>query len=269
MKHLESKLILFCFAASLVIGGGIAVYLGAKNISQVVQLVYSPLDRPTAAEMGENGSFLTPQEAIDFLPVISLPNSGQGEDLAPEIHSKRNPMRKSPSGEYPDAPVPNLAPERMVIQKIGVDAIVVPVDMSQVEYLGKDYLQWKAPYSGALGWHKTSALLGSAGNTVINGHSSGAADTFKDLAELENGDVIDIYAGDYKYSYAVANVMILKERWEPIEVRLQNALWINPSQDERLTLISCWPNNSSTHRLIVVAIPLDYQRMGQELAQEF
>jgi sortase A len=53
--------------------------------------------------------------------------------------------------------------------------------------------------------------------------------------------------------------MILPEKYEQIEVRMNNAQWILPSVDERLTLISCWPYETNTHRLIVVARPL-----GQE-----
>ena len=39
------------------------------------------------------------------------------------------------------------------------------------------------------------------------------------------------------------------------KVRLANARWIQPSEDERLTLITCWPYESNTHRLIIVALP--------------
>jgi sortase A len=98
-----------------------------------------------------------------------------------------------------------------------------------------------APSSGELGWHDNSAKLGKPGNTVINGHSSGYGETFRDLEKLKSGDIVQVLAGGFRYSYVVANTMILKERWESIETRIENARWINPSRDERLTLISCWP----------------------------
>jgi len=49
--------------------------------------------------------------------------------------------------------------------------------------------------------------------------------------------------------------MILEERDAPVEQRLENARWLARSEDERLTLITCWPPESNTHRLIIVAIP--------------
>jgi sortase A len=50
--------------------------------------------------------------------------------------------------------------------------------------------------------------------------------------------------------------MILPEKYEQLDVRMNNAQWILPSVDERLTLISCWPYESNTHRLIIVARPI-------------
>ena len=50
-----------------------------------------------------------------------------------------------------------------------------------------------------------------------------------------------------------ANVLILPERDADLAARLENARWIEPSQDIRLTLVTCWPEYSNTHRLIIVA----------------
>ena len=55
--------------------------------------------------------------------------------------------------------------------------------------------------------------------------------------------------------------MILPEKYEQIEVRMNNAQWILPSVDERLTLISCWPYETNTHRVIVVARPLSQESL--------
>ncbi len=49
---------------------------------------------------------------------------------------------------------------------------------------------------------------------------------------------------------------ILPDRGQPDEVRRENARWIQPTEDERITLTTCWPYTSNTHRLIIVAKPL-------------
>lgn len=265
MTHRQHAPVKLVIAASLVIAGLIAIAFGIKNVSNAIQFISSPLDR-AAASSSEEGDIANEELSVsdtEFLPVY-IPLNDLEPKKAPEIISDSTPE----SPQIPDESIPQLIPERLIIESIGVDASVVPIGEREVEYLGETYRQWNAPRSSDLGWHNTSALLGSPGNTVINGHSNGYGDAFKDLADLKNGDIIELHAEIFRYTYAVANVLILKERWEPIEIRMENAQWINSSEDERLTLISCWPNNSSTHRLIVVAIPIGVDRVDQEIGQD-
>jgi len=65
-----------------------------------------------------------------------------------------------------------------------------------------------------------------------------------------------VYARGKAYTYAVTEKHILKEKGETAEVRLENARWIAPTSDERLTMVTCWPYTSNTHRLVVVARPI-------------
>ena len=48
---------------------------------------------------------------------------------------------------------------------------------------------------------------------------------------------------------------LLEEKGMPEEVRRSNAQWIAPTDDERVTLVTCWPYTSNTHRLVIVAKP--------------
>lgn len=145
-----------------------------------------------------------------------------------------------------------------MIPAIGLDAPVVPVHLKEVEaHDGNLYQQWIAPYEFAAGWHDTSATLGEFGNLVLNGHHNIAGEVFRDLHTLEVGDTIFVYSGDQAFAYQVGLNLRFKERFEKVEVRLQNAQWILPSQDERLTLITCWPYESNTHRIVIVALPVE------------
>ncbi|HOG80388.1 MAG TPA: sortase, partial [Anaerolineaceae bacterium] len=58
--------------------------------------------------------------------------------------------------------------------------------------------------------------------------------------------------------------MILPERNQPVEQRIENARWIEPSVDTRLTLITCWPYESNTHRLVVVARPVSLEGLLEQ-----
>jgi LPXTG-site transpeptidase (sortase) family protein len=155
-------------------------------------------------------------------------------------------------------PVAEL-PVRILIPSIELSA---PVKSAPVEFesiAGKEFLRWLVPDEYAVGWHMTSALLGQTGNTVLNGHHNAYGEVFISLKDVTEGDTIFVDSESTRYIYQITNKMILPEKYESLETRMSNAQWILPSVDERLTLISCWPYESNTHRLIVVASPV-----GQE-----
>ncbi len=147
-------------------------------------------------------------------------------------------------------------PDRIIIPKINLDAPVVVAKAVTKEIDGKEYIQYLVPEEFAAGYHENSAPLGEVGNTVLSGHHNAYGEVFGNLYQLEEGDVINLYSKGKLFQYVVTNVMILKEKDEPLEVRLENARWILPSDDERLTLVTCWPHDSNSHRLIIVAAPL-------------
>jgi len=133
---------------------------------------------------------------------------------------------------------------------------VVPADYNTLMVEGETFGQWQAPSMFAAGWHPNSALLGKRGNTVINGHHNEFGEVFGRLVDVKVGDEVYVYSRGQKYSFIIANRMILPERFQPLEVRLENARWINATDDVRLTLITCWPKETNTHRLILVARPV-------------
>ena len=65
-----------------------------------------------------------------------------------------------------------------------------------------------------------------------------------------------IYADNQTFEYVVDVKTIVKEKGEPVEVRKKNAEWISPTNDERITMVTCWPYTNNTHRVIVVARPV-------------
>jgi sortase A len=153
-------------------------------------------------------------------------------------------------------------PTRIRIAAIHVDAPVVPIGWEVVNVDGLDgqsgqsQAMWQVPDWYAAGWHETSAKLGVPGNTVLNGHNTTNGEVFRDLYKLEPGTLIvmdDENGGGYKYR--VQHVHILPEAGQPLEVRVQNARYIQPTEDERLTIVTCHPYGSLRNRLVVIALP--------------
>jgi sortase A len=145
-------------------------------------------------------------------------------------------------------------PSRIVVKSVGIDTPVMPVSWSVVEQNGREYSIWDvADFAG--GWHDTSALPGQPGNTVLSGHHNIKGEVFRYLVDVQEGDEVDLYVGDEVYRYYVQQKLIVKEKGEPVDVRRQNAQWIAPTDDTRVTLVTCWPYTNNTHRVVVVARP--------------
>lgn len=182
--------------------------------------------------------FMSPEEA-GFLPFQIEQTQSQSEPVEPQD-------------------VVLVVPQRLIIPAINLDAPVIEAEKESITTEGVVYEQWLAPDLFSAGWHTDSAGLGQIGNMVFNGHHNINGEVFKDLEKLQVGDRISVYGEDsQRYGYIVTNVLILPERDVTLEERLENARWILPSTDQRLTMVTCWPYYSNTHRLIIVARPLE------------
>jgi sortase A len=143
------------------------------------------------------------------------------------------------------------------VPAIGVDASVVELGWKvKTNGRGQSFSEWEDPAEAA-GWHKNSALPGKGENIVLSGHNNIAGAVFRELDLLKRGDVATIYVGDTPHEYVVDEVMIVPEKFASAQQRQENVDWIQSTGDERLTLVSCWPRDDNTHRIIVVAHPSD------------
>jgi sortase A len=160
----------------------------------------------------------------------------------------------TPVPTRPPPPPTDSGPTRLVVKSVGIDTSVIPIGWSVVEQNGRQFSVWDVAEYVA-GWHNTSAPPGQPGNTVLSGHHNIKGEVFRYLVDVQEGDAVDLYVGDTVYQYYVVQKLIVKEKGEPLEVRRQNALWIAPTNDTRVTLVTCWPYTNNTHRVIVIARP--------------
>lgn len=161
------------------------------------------------------------------------------------------------AGRQPTLMIPTPAgvgPDHLHIPHLDLDVPVEPVGPVSSDVAAGVY-EWGVPDYRAAGWLETSAPFGMVGNTVLDGHHNIQGEVFRDLWTLRPGDEITLSAGNQSRRYRVDEVLILPERDQPLEVRLANARYIQPTEDERLTLITCWPYNDNSHRAVVIAFP--------------
>jgi LPXTG-site transpeptidase (sortase) family protein len=270
----------------LILAGLIFLSLALFRSALAIQEYNSPFDEVDSSDNYEAGflPLLSPEEdgggpsgsAPGLVGLENRPGTGTGDNpVQDQPMTQPDETSDSALQEAPEASDPNSSPEEnsarsttnsvtqitgppewISIPAIGVDGPVVPVGLKEIEYKRQTFEQWTAPDMYAAGWHNTSALLGQIGNTVLNGHHNIYGEIFKNLVNLEVGDLIYLYSGDWVFTYKVGLNTRFNERFQPVEQRLQNARWILPSQDERLTIITCWPYESNTHRVVIVAIPV-------------
>ncbi len=240
-------------ARALLIAGMILVIFGLMPPGIMIsedETLYDP-DSPLITET-ILPRLPTSTRAVPTVTPTSIPTAPVFESLA------RSEAPLPTKTSLPQLPSPTqvvaAVPTRLVIKSINLDTPVVKATWRKVLYEGYVFDQFKAPKNAA-GWHPNSALLGVPGNTVINGHNNMDGEVFRYLDKVQVGEYIQLYSDDRVFNYIVTNTMKLHEAGESSKTRLQNASWIGESNDERLTLVSCWPYESNTYRLIVVARP--------------
>jgi sortase A len=175
--------------------------------------------------------------------------------LSVEALPTPNPLPTIPALPPMRTPEPaSSPPTRIIIPSIGLDSKIMEVGWTIVEENGVQTLEW-AVADYAVGFHRGSAYPGNPGNTVLSGHHNIRGKVFRYLVNVEPGDVVTLYVGDVPYYYRVESKQILPEKYASAKQRAQNAQYIGYFPDERLTMVTCWPYTSNTHRVIVIARP--------------
>lgn len=150
-----------------------------------------------------------------------------------------------------DSPVADPAqaaavlPERIVIDKIGLDLPVQNIDSTDTDVLDAALEQGPVRYV-------ESATLGIPGNMLIFAHSSHLPvvhnqmfKAFNDLPNLSPGDSIVVEGGGKKYLYSVTSV----RRTDASDAIID----LSPTQGTKLTLSTCDTLTSKSSRFVVEA----------------
>lgn len=235
-------------------------------------------NRPVLAAAAENAAFgpwpaptsaLSPTKTPLPPTEIATPTPTATKTTAPTqtptaTHTHTLTPQPTPTGALAADLRTTGAPTRIRIPAIKVDTSVVEITWQTfVDHRGNQVTGWKvADY--AAGWHFGSAYPGQPENCVISGHNNFRGEVFRYLYQLKPGADVSLYVGNVEFRYIVTEAFILKEEGESDEARQANARWIAATGDERLTLVSCWPYLTATHRVIVICRPAP---SGAELRQ--
>ncbi len=200
-----------------------------------------PTPTPTPFPTAIRSTFGTPDATPTSTPDTALegtPDAGEG----------------SPAPEE-GTPTPAPAPVRLTIPAIDLDVPVQAMGWEIVRRTNVRTTEWVLPEAAA-GWHINSAAAGEPGNTILSGHQIEGDAVFAPLAlgEVRLGQEIELTDSSGRtFIYRVTDVPEpLPIRGGP-EVDALLARYTAPSTTGLLTLITGWPDFTTTHRLIVVA----------------
>lgn len=199
--------------------------------------------------------------AVGVLVLLaSIPATGLGRSPAPLPPTSRTvlalaPATASPASSpsatvaatVPPATQPNAAaavvPPTAVTARISIPRIGIrnaPVydrgtDAKGVMLIAPGYSVTHYAFSAPFG----------SGNTVLYGHDDIQGNIFGHLYDLRPGDTVQIAVAGETQTYRVTGHQIVL----PTEVSV-----LSPTDDARLTIITCWPFNVDTKRWIVTAV---------------
>jgi len=243
-----------------------------------LQQTPAPSSTPTgAAPTGEPSPTALPPTPLPS-PTSAPPLTAAPGAAKPTIKATPAPtgtaVSATPAIRPPILPdsAPAGPPVRLVISELGIDAPVVEMPWKVVQTATGPQTEWVIPKNEA-GHHVDSAQLGQPGNLVISGHNniygrvferislawpgkSSKVDDITERSEILNGRTIQLYNQvGQPFDYVITDFLRLKDTGIPLAQRVENARYMRPTDDTRLTLVTCWPPWSNTHRLIVIAKP--------------
>jgi len=154
-------------------------------------------------------------------------------------------------------------PVRLSIPSVGIDSKIVPITWKMIPSKnGGSKSEWQvADY--AVGHHSGSANPGEAGNVVLSGHVDYRGQVFKELHNVKKGDQVIMYTVKGQYVYVVTDLVLVKEDGATEAEKARNARYMDPTPDQTLTMITCWPYGIDTHRFIAIAKPYQSSESAQ------
>jgi len=207
-----------------VLGLVFVLFNGLDILQQLNREVALALEQPTLTA--------TPLIKAVVLPGGHTPpdSPGGSQPNIEEIPEHLRPVVQS----YWEIPIPTPGPNhaiRLQIPRINQDVPVVEGD-------GPEQLK------KGVGHAIYSANPGEVGNVVLSAHNDIQGEIFRDLDQLEEGDLVILFSERKSYTYVVEDVLIV----EPHQVE-----FLESTDESIATLISCYPYRVDNKRIIVIA----------------
>lgn len=218
----------------------LAAALGLVGIMIFAATTLQRINQESAAAQASNLAGLPTATATPIISAVVLPsghtpptNPGGPQPNYDEVPEYLRPVIEQQFAGPVIVPTPGPSHARRIrIPAIGVDALVVQGD------------GWEQLKQG-VGQHIGTANPGQPGNVVLSAHNDIYGEIFRYLDELNEGDEIILETLTQTVTYQVVYV---DNAVDPTDVSVMES-----TNEAIVTLISCYPYWSDTHRIVVVA----------------
>ena len=199
------------------------------------------------------------------------PTERATETLIVEPTSTPEPTAVPSPLTSPDASLP----VRIAFPDLEIDAAIVEMGWKVAEVDGTRTSVWDldAIRDGVAGHLLNSALPGQPGNVVVSGHHNIEGQVFKNISLAWNDDHAELQedgvtersslldgrlitvtdAAGREFTYVVEGMYRLPDKDVSLAQRIENSRFMASTSDALLTVTTCWPFSSNTHRIAVIA----------------
>lgn len=168
----------------------------------------------------------------------------------------RIPIPESDIAQMADELFGSRQIQSVVIPALNLESEVIPAGwrINFADGYSSGEFEWDDPKE-KIGWVITSALPDEAGNIILYGHNNIYGKIFQDLYTLKAGDAIYLQTQNQKWEYTVRYVLLLPILNADEGQIKKYQQYLNATADSRVTLISCYPPQGNTQRVVVIAKP--------------
>jgi hypothetical protein len=192
----------------------------------------------------------------------ATPQQDAAESSTSETATSQTTTETPFEGVDPLSPAQALPPVMLTIPTAQLETAVEPMGWAVADVEGERTTKWIVPESAA-GWHVNSVGVGASGNLLISGHQVQGDAVF---APLSLGDVVTGHEILVEDEEGVVFVYKIVDVSEPIpasratEAEMAQAMdYLAQTDEALLTLITGWPDFTTTHRIFAQAELLGVQ----------
>jgi hypothetical protein len=146
-----------------------------------------------------------------------------------------------------------LTPVRLVIADARMDLPIAPMGWQTTRVNGVRSTSWVLP-KGVAGWHVDSARPGESGNLLLSGRQLDG-DVFAPIAQNAvhvGQEMVLIDSAGNEYRYRITEISPPLALQGDIAAEEQASAYLAQTDHATLTLVTGWPDFTTTHRIFVV-----------------